>query len=226
MHAPPSILLALFALSFLLASRIPRASRAPLYSIIALGIFSGIVRGIFPGDGSVFDITTVPGSALYAVRLLCVYSYSRIFYATTKVSEIGDWLTVVVRVTRSTWQRITGKMRADRHADHQGQSSSSILADPGMLLMLVLLFLPRIFDTYQRIREAGEIRGNAISGKNLFRAYSMLELLIIESMDRAWQTSIAMRVRGYSPERSLRITPLVARDYAVLVASFAMFFVR
>jgi energy-coupling factor transporter transmembrane protein EcfT len=95
-----------------------------------------------------------------------------------------------------------------------------------MLLMLVLLFLPRIFDTYQRIREAGEIRGNAISGKNLFRAYSMLELLIIESMDRAWQTSIAMRVRGYSPERSLRITPLVARDYAVLVASFAMFFVR
>lgn len=226
MHAPPSILLAIFALSFLLASRIPRASGAPLYSIIALGVFSGIVRGIFPGDGNVFDISTVPDSVLYAVRLLCVYSYSRIFYATTKVSEIGDWLTVVVRFSRSTYQRIAGRMRADRRTNHQDQGSSSILADPGMLLMLVLLFLPRIFDIYQRIREAGKIRGNAISGKNLSRAFSMLELLLIESMDHAWQTSIAMRVRGYSPERSLRITPLVVRDYAVLATACAMYFVR
>jgi len=232
MHAPPSILFVIFALSCMLALRIPRVFAGPLYSIIALGVFSGVIRGIFPGDGSVFDFSTLPDSALYALRLLCVYSYSRIFYATTKVSEIGDWLTKIVRSSRSLVHWLMGKMRGNKYAlrpnadqrRSQGRSTSSILSDPGMLLMLVLLFLPRIFDTYQRIKEAGEIRGNAISRKNISRSFSMLELLMIESMNSAWQTSIAMRVRGYSPERSLHLTPLVARDYAVLAAACALLF--
>jgi len=236
MRARPAFAAALFALALILSIRIPRAGTGPLQAIVLLALFAAIVRGILPGDGRLFDVGTLPESALYAARLFSVYLYSRIFYATTRVSEIGDWLTAAVRAARTGWRRITALLRPrralPRRADRAMPSAatlraeSSILSDPGMLFSIVLLFLPRIFDAYSRIREAGEMRGISLSRRNARRSLAMLEHLIVESMMIAFRTSLAMRVRGYSPERGLRLSALRGFDWALLAASAGLLALR
>lgn len=219
MQTRPAVMAALFALGLILSIRIPRAAGGPLRAIALLAVFAGLIRGIFPGDGRLFDISTLPDSVLYATRLFSVYLFSRIFYATTRVSEIGDWLTAAARLIQAAWRRIASR----RHAT---LAAPSILSDPGMLFSIVLLFLPRIFDAYTRIREAGEVRGITLSRRNVGRSLAMLEHLIVESMMIAYRTSLAMRVRGYSPERSLRLSALSGWDWALMTASAGLLFLR
>ncbi len=246
MRARPVFAVVIFTLGVLLSIRIPRASSGALRAIAILVLFAALVRGIFPGDGRLFDVGSLPESALYAVRLFSVYLFSRIFYATTRVSEIGDWLTMAVRAARTIWRRFTAVLRPRRALPRRegggvphstpdirpvplaatSHAEPSILSDPGMLFSIVLLFLPRIFDAYARIREAGEMRGISLSRKNARRSLAMLEQLIIESMMLAFRTSLAMRVRGYSPERSLQLSVFKGLDWALLAASVGLFALR
>ncbi len=236
MRARLEFALALFVLALILSIRIPRAGSGPLRAIALLVLFAALVRGILPGDGRLFDVGSLPYSALYAARLLGVYLYSRIFYTTTKVSEIGDWLTMVVRAARTSWQRLIAllcpRCALPRRVPHAASSTAtphaepSILSDPGMLFSIVLLFLPRIFDAYSRIREAGEVRGISLSRRNARRSLAMLEHLILESMLIAFRTSLAMQVRAYSPERSLRLSPLRGLDWALIAVSAGLFALR
>ncbi|WP_222126218.1 energy-coupling factor transporter transmembrane component T, partial [Rectinema subterraneum] len=101
---------------------------------------------------------------------------------------------------------------------------ASILSDPGMLFSLVLLFLPRIFDTYQRIKEAGEVRAINLSRRNLRRSLAMLEQLIIASIVQAWRTAAAMEIRAYSPARTLRLQKFAWGDWAMAGAAIALLF--
>lgn len=233
MQARTAVLLTLIGLALAFSIRIPRAGSAPLRAIALLALFAGLVRGIFPGDGRLFDSSTLPGSGLYAARLFGVYLFSRLFYATTRVSEIGDWLTAAVRALRTGWQRFRAALsgaakRAELNAAGRLPSSRapSILSDPGMLFSMVLLFLPRIFDAYTRVREAGEVRGISLSRKNSGRSLVMLEHLIVESLTIAFRTSLAMRLRGYSPERTLRLSTLKVRDWTLIALSAGLFLVR
>jgi len=98
MRSTLGVLLGLFALGLLVLMRLPRVAGGALLSIALLTAFAALVRGILPGDGRLFDVTTLPASGLYALRLLTVYVYSRLFYATTRVSEIGDWMTAAIRM--------------------------------------------------------------------------------------------------------------------------------
>jgi len=214
MRSTLGVLLGLFALGLLVLMRLPRVAGGALLSIALLTAFAALVRGILPGDGRLFDVTTLPASGLYALRLLTVYVYSRLFYATTHVSEIGDWMTAAIRMFHRLFR---GKKRDPR-------KETGILEDPGMLFSLVLRFLPQIFDTYQRIKEAGEVRGIRLSRRNIRRTFLMLEQLIVGSMVQAWRTAVAMDARGYSPQRSLRLREFEVRDWALLAISAALFF--
>lgn len=213
MRSSLGVLLVLFAFGLLALMRLPKVAGGALLSIAALTAFAALVRGIMPGDGRLFDVTTLPESGLYALRLFTVYVYSRLFYATTRVGEIGDWMTAAVRVVRRLFRR-------SRSAQ---EKEYGIMGDPGMLFSLVLLFLPRIFDTYQRIKEAGEVRGIGLSRRNGHRTLLMLEQLIIGSMVQAWRTAVAMEARGYSPQRSLRLKRFAGRDWGLLGLSALLF---
>jgi energy-coupling factor transporter transmembrane protein EcfT len=210
------LLLGLFAIGFFLLIPLPRAASGTLSSILLLVMFAALVRGILPGDGRLFDAATLPDSGVYALRLFTVYIYSRLFYATTRVSEIGDWMTAAIRAVRRPFR---GRAKATKR-------EPGLLGDPGMLFSLVLLFLPRIFDTYQRTKEAGEVRGIMLSRRNLRRSLVMLEQLIVGSIEQAWRTAVAMEVRGYSPERSIRLTAFAGRDWGLLVLAIALFFLK
>jgi len=228
MRSEFGLLAALFLIAFIGQFSMPRAGKGALYSISAL------VRGIFPGDGRIFDVGTLPDSGIYALRLLTVYLYSRLFYATTRVSEIGDWMTAFTR----KMYRIAGL--GQRYVSAQSSAAAavnnrptihnnnfrqaSILSDPGMLFSLVLLFLPRIFDTYQRIREAGEVRAINLSRRNLRRSLAMLEQLIIASIVQAWRTAAAMEIRAYSPSRTLRLQKFAWGDWTITGTAIALLF--
>ncbi|GAB6276169.1 MAG: hypothetical protein SAMD01599839_07090 [Rectinema sp.] len=216
MQSHVGVLLGLFTVGFLFLIRVPRVAGGALFSILVLVAFAALVRGALPGDGRLFDAATLPDSGVYALRLFTVYVYSRLFYATTRVSEIGDWMTAGIRAIRRPFR---GWAKAKK-------SEPGILGDPGMLFSLVLLFLPRIFDTYQRIREAGEVRGIMLSGRNLRRSLVMLEQLIVGSMVQAWRTAVAMEVRGYSPRRSIRLSAFAGRDWGLLGLATALLFLK
>ncbi|MFZ5860554.1 MAG: energy-coupling factor transporter transmembrane component T family protein [Spirochaetota bacterium] len=234
MRSEPGLLAALFLIAFIEQFSMPRAGKGALYSISVLILFSALVRGILPGDGRIFDVGTLSDSAIYALRLLTVYLYSRLFYATTRVSEIGDWMTAFTR----TMRRIVGVGQRDVSAQSSAAAAvnnrptihnnnirqASILSDPGMLFSLVLLFLPRIFDTYQRIKEAGEVRAINLSRRNLRRSLAMLEQLIIASIVQAWRTAAAMEIRAYSPSRTLRLQKFAWGDWTMAGAAIALLF--
>lgn len=229
MRSEPGLLAALFLIAFVGQISLPRAGKGALYSISALILFSALVRGILPGDGRIFDVGTLSDSAIYALRLLTVYLYSRLFYATTRVSEIGDWMTAFARMMRiiarpRQHDASTKSLARPEDNDCLDIHQASILSDPGMLFSLVLLFLPRIFDTYQRIREAGEVRAINLSRRNLRRSLAMLEQLIIESVVQAWRTAAAMEIRAYSPSRTLRLQKFARGDWAMAGAAIALLF--
>jgi len=216
MQSGIGVLLGLFIVGFLFLIQLPKVSGGTLFSIIVLALFAAFVRGILPGGGRLFDVKTLPASCVYALRLFTVYVYSRLFYATTRVSEIGDWMTAALRSASKPFRR---KEKAIK-------TSFSILHDPGMFFSLALLFLPRIFDTYLRIREAGEVRGIMLSRRNIRRSLLMLEQLIIGSMVQALRTAVAMEVRGYSPQRSIKLRTFEGRDWGMLGLAMALFLLK
>lgn len=227
MHAPVGFLLALFVMGILPLLKLPRAAAGPFYSIIVLMLFATIVRGIFPGDGRIFDLATLPGSAVYGLRLFSIYIYSRLFYATTRVSEIGDWMTAGLRSLRKIACRREAKdnptSRLNQESTYYRPVSMDISLDPGMFVSLILLFLPRIFNMYRRVAEAGEMRGISISKKNFRRAFLMLGQLISMGLLQSWRISMAMELRGYSPYRSIRLSRFKKQDGILLGLSAIMF---
>jgi len=98
-----------------------------------------------------------------------------------------------------------------------------ISLDPGMFVSLILLFLPRIFNMYRRVAEAGEMRGISISKRTFVVPFlcSAIDLdgplAVVE--DSQWQWEL----RGYSPYRSIRLSRFKKQDGILLGLSAIMF---
>ncbi len=174
----------------------------PAIAIGYLALFSAIARGIFPGGGRLFDVASLSASALYGVRLLIVFFFARIYYVSTKASELGDYLSLAAR----------------KVAGFKARSSPNILADPGMLLSLSLLFLPRVFDNYRKVRDAADLRAYGIRRKRMANTLPMLQTFIFMSIKGALVAARAMELRGYSEARTLAPTRLSRMDAAVFIA--------
>jgi len=180
---------------------------------LALGFlvgFSTLVRGIFPGDGRVFATETLGASALYAARLAAVFVFARLYYASTKAAELGDCLSVAIRKARS------------RFAASDRLAATSPTADPGIMLSLSLLFLPRVFEHYRNVREAAEIRGYGLRRHRMSGSMAMLRTFLYVSVRGALRTAQAMELRGYSPSRTIVAPPLKQADAAVAAAGLVL----
>jgi energy-coupling factor transporter transmembrane protein EcfT len=180
---------------FLMTSmRLPfRGMGKPALAIAWLLAFSALVRGIWPGDGRIFAIETLPRSGLYALRLSVVFIFARIYYVSTKASELGDILSVAAR-------------------------KAGVLADPGMMLSLSLLFLPRVFENYRKVREAAELRGYGVAGRRMKSLLPMLHTYMFTSIKGALTTARAMEARGYSEARTIQLRGVSWKDAVIAAA--------
>lgn len=217
-------LLVLFALGLAGQRGLARQNVRYFMPILMLILFSGLVRGLFPQGGGLFDTATIPESLRYGLRLVTVFLFSRVFYATTQIAAIGDWMTAAVRYVLDA-SRCLGK-KAGLLRKPKDAVSKDIIEDPSMLFSLSLLFLPRMFDTAQRIREAGEVRGLSLSGRNAKRSLQILERLVISGLLQAQRTAAAMELRAYTPRRTLRLVPFRPRDWALMALALALCAIR
>ena len=223
----------LVALSLLAAASliIQRAADIPFRGmgktalfIAYLSLFSAIVRGIFPGDGRVFAAETLPGSALYSLRLATVFVYARLFYVSTKASSLGEFLT---SASRNVFRLLGSEKR--RKAAGKGEAAAGgasagegILSDPGMLLSLSLLFLPRVFDNYAKVREAAALRGYGRGRKKIAHFLPMMQTFIFMSIKGALLTAGAMELRSYSSERTIEREKFTGADCIVAAAGISL----
>ena len=170
-----------------------RGMGKPALVIAWLLAFSALVRGILPGDGRIFAIETLSGSGLYALRLSVIFIFARIYYVSTKASELGDILSVAAR-------------------------KAGMRTDPGMMLSLSLLFLPRVFENYQRARDAAELRGYNRAGRRMRGLLPMLHTYMFTSIKGALATARAMEVRGYSELRTIQLRGFSTMDAVIATA--------
>lgn len=182
----------------------------PALALGALAAFSALVRGLLPGDGRIFAAETLGASALYAARLASVFVFARLYYASTKAAELGDYLSLAARRAR-TW--FAGAKRS---------AEASPAADPGMMLALSLLFLPRVFENYKSVREAAEIRGYGTRRPRMSGALAMLQTFLFVSVRGALRTAQAMELRGYSPSRTIPAPALKKSDAIVATAGLVL----
>jgi len=191
----------------------------PSVFILYLGIFSALVRGLFPGGGRLFALETLGDSGLYTLRLFSAFLCARLYYTSTRASELGDSLSVFarrmfpnLRIPPDHGQELT--LNPGRKAPYSG-----ILADPGMILSLSLLFLPKTFETLGRVKEAAVLRGYG-KGKTLPKTMAMIGTLVSVSVKSALTTAKAMEARGYSARRTITRRKTTAGDYALCAAGF------
>lgn len=195
--------LALFlagSIALFMAMHLPfRGMGKPALAIGFLLAFATLARGVLPGDGRIFAIETLSASGLYAMRLAVVFLYARMYYVSTKASELGDFLSVAAR-------------------------KAGIKADPGMMLSLTLLFLPRVFENYRKVKEAAGLRGYGAGGRRAKGLLPMLETYMVTSVKGALRTAQAMEARGYSEERTIPIRRFSMKDAAIAAAGAVLLF--
>ncbi len=211
---PELIALLVASLLFHFIYRIKLAdSKKMLLFILYISIFTSIIGIIAPGDGRLFSIELLPRFLTYSLRLYTVFFFSHLFYSTTKVSDLGNYMT-----------RLAQKARKDRSQSELINSKYSDSMDPGMAISLTLLFLPRSFSTYETIREAAEIRGYGLKKHKIADFLKILETFLIFSLRYALKTSGAMKIRGYSPLRTVRVQKFKLGDYFLVIGSLILVF--
>ncbi len=197
----------------------------PALALGAIVAFSALVRGMFPGDGRIFAPETLGASALYAARLAAVFVFARLYYASTKATELGDCLSLAARKAKSRFggaKRTIGKPPAADSPTADSPAADSPAADPGMMLSLSLLFLPRVFEHYRSVREAAEIRGYGLKRRSISGAMAMLQTFLYVSVRGALRTAQAMELRGYSPSRTIPAPMFKPADAAAAAAGLAL----
>lgn len=188
-------------------------SKKMLIFILYLSIFTSIIGILLPGDGRLFSIELLPRFLIYSLRLYSVFFFSHLFYATTKISDLGNYIT-----------RFTQRVKKYRSCAEIINNNYSDSIDPGMAISLTLLFLPRSFSTYETVREAAEIRGYSLKKHKIADFLKILETFLLFSLRQALKTAGAMKIRGYSPWRTVRVQKFTVGDYFLVIGSLILVF--
>lgn len=197
--------------------RVPlRSMRKTILFIVYLSCFSTAMRGIFPGDGRLFAPETLPASLVYALRLLAVFLYTHLYFASTKAAELGEYLTASAR-----W--ISARIRKVRKTGSGHSGADGMVSDPGMMLSLSLLFLPRAFENYQKVSEAAKVRGYGLKKNKMRDLLAILQTFIFANIKSALITARAMEMRGYSNRRTIKPSRLVFADFALMGAGAGLY---
>lgn len=142
------------------------------------GLFAALIR-----FGSIDDFRIPPFAAIenvlsYGVRLLAAYLTGRLFYAATSVSELRDAAT-----------RITRRIPILRRLD------------VGLVLSMILTFIPQIFEEWTATLEASRSRG--MPRRGLSRRSLVIAAFLRRLMLRAVSTPEALIARGWSRNRGI-----------------------
>jgi len=209
---PLVILLALFLASGqAMGLRLKEAAGAGL-SLGILLLFTSLARGIFPADGRLFAPESLTPSAFYALRLALIFACARLFYASTRVSQLGDFLTVLIRPLIARKGSVTRGQEMNTEEDGK---NPSLAADPGMMLSLALVFVPRAFENFKKLREAALARGYGRGKARLGSSLALLAAFIFSSIKSSLRTAEAMVARAYSPRRTIVLPRFSPADLAL-----------
>ncbi|MDD3981785.1 MAG: energy-coupling factor transporter transmembrane component T [Spirochaetales bacterium] len=191
--------------------------------------FSALARGLFPGDGRCFAVESLGPSSLYALRLGTIFAAARLFYASTRVSELGDYLSAAYRFVCGLLRRAGAAGLENNNGDcprprktPTQERPASLAADPGMMLSLSLVFVPRTFESYRRIREAAECRGFGAGKRRLFSGLALLQALLFSSVKNSLRTAEAMEARAYSPGRRIILPRLRPADLLLMASGLSL----
>jgi energy-coupling factor transporter transmembrane protein EcfT len=89
--------------------------------------------------------------------------------------------------------------------------------DPGVALSLCLSFFPRSLALFRQAFQAAKLRGYGRRGIKLGATVIVLSSLVVAALRRALETSQALTLRGYSPERTIENEPFAPLDLAFLL---------
>jgi energy-coupling factor transporter transmembrane protein EcfT len=138
--------------------------------------FSALLRFFGPTEE---PLALLEASAVYGLRLLAAFLAGRLFYSSTRPSELRDSLT-----------RITRRLRPLRGFDL------------GLGLSMIIGFIPLIFEEWASSREAARSRGLArrprLSMQTIFMTAILRRLML-----RAIATPEALVTRGWTIDRGL-----------------------
>ena len=171
--------------------------------IAGFALFTIVIRYFdLPENFSLyFSMNEIPKRALkmieetgtYGARLLAAFLLGRLFYASTTASELRDATTRIVR-------RVPFIRRFDI----------------GLILSLVILFIPLIFEEWKNSLEAARSRGMprrpGISKQGIFLAAFLRRL-----MSRVILIPEALTARGWTRDRGITPSHLKTRDYVTMI---------
>ena len=130
----------------------------------------------------------------YGVRLLAAFLLGRLFYISTTSSELRDATTRIVRCVPFIRR-----------------------FDVGLILSMVILFIPLIFEEWgnslEAVRSRGMPRRPGISKQGIFLAAFLGRL-----MTRAIEVPAALVARGWTKDRGIPPSHLKIQDYVAMVA--------
>ena len=167
--------------------------------VVAFTIFTAIIRYGSLARTGIVPFAEMMNVGSYGVRLLAAFLVGRLFYASTGVSELRDAATRIAR-------RIPILKRYDI----------------GLLLSMVLTFIPLIFEEWTASREVARARGMP-RRSGISRQAIVISAFLRRLMLRAVATPEALSARGWSRDRG--IAPLLwrKRDISCLLACSGIF---
>jgi energy-coupling factor transporter transmembrane protein EcfT len=163
--------------------------------LIWLAAFTVLVQGLDFRGGIRLNEDGLKAALAYCARLLAAYLAGRLFYAATTRSELRDAATRIVRI-------LPGRARSD----------------VGLVLSLVLGFLPLIVDEWRSSLEAAHARGMP-KRPGLGRSATLLSAFLRRLMLAALSLPEALAARAWAGTRVVLRTEWRFRDYAAVCST-------
>jgi energy-coupling factor transporter transmembrane protein EcfT len=167
--------------------------------VLVFASITGLLRMVGSAERGDRDLDRLAvETGVYAIRLAAAFLAGRLFYASTRLSEMRDAGTRIAR-------RLPFLRRIDL----------------GLLFSLILGFIPLIFEEWRSSREAAASRGMA-KRADLSALASFVATFLRRLMLRSVALPEALAARGWTNERGLSPFSWKLRDSLAVVACSAL----